>query len=437
VIVLLLLLLIASRLESRTWFIKVDGSGDAPTIQAGVDSAASGDTVLAGPGVFADTASVPVNGSNAVVCVNLSKDIVLMGSGPENTTIGSPDANVAVYVDQVGPTGAIRDLKITTESGAFGCVGLARIQLPSAGTAIVCQSASLEISGNEIYENGVGIHLIGSPVHFHDNRVHLDAQAMLIEMASNAVVERNSIHDCGMLVDCTGSSPTFLENDMGEACDGLFFAGDCSPIIMGNHIHDIASYEPTAIYSRSGATIENNRIESVWRGVYLWDAWPETRIVRGNVFYETVVAVDIRRPNVVVENNTFDRSITAIMGAAGSTYHIRRNIITQVGYGIFADPGDPPVIECNDIFSASDARYGGIPDQTGVNGNISVDPEFCGIDDSGNYFLQSDSPCAPGNHPDGYDCGLTGARPVNCGTVGAERRSWGSIKAKYRTDRHD
>jgi hypothetical protein len=67
-----------------------------------------------------------------------------------------------------------------------------------------------------------------------------------------------------------------------------------------------------------------------------------------------------------------------------------------------------------------------------LNGNISIDPEFCGIDDSGNYFLQSDSPCAPGNHPDGYDCGLIGAFPVNCGKVPARQNTWGSLKEMYK-----
>ena len=62
----------------------------------------------------------------------------------------------------------------------------------------------------------------------------------------------------------------------------------------------------------------------------------------------------------------------------------------------------------------------------GIDGNISEDPLFCGWEE-GNYYLQSDSPCAPGG-----ECGLIGALPVGCEPSPIMESTWGGVKALYR-----
>lgn len=71
-------------------------------------------------------------------------------------------------------------------------------------------------------------------------------------------------------------------------------------------------------------------------------------------------------------------------------------------------------------------------DASANNFNFSLDPQFCGISGSGNYFLQSTSPCLGANNPFGplpFDIGPLG---VGCGTVRVEERTWGGVKALYR-----
>ena len=46
------LILFATGSNARTWYVTVDGTGDAPTLHAAADSAHAGDTILVGPGEY-------------------------------------------------------------------------------------------------------------------------------------------------------------------------------------------------------------------------------------------------------------------------------------------------------------------------------------------------------------------------------------------------
>jgi hypothetical protein len=97
---------------------------------------------------------------------------------------------------------------------------------------------------------------------------------------------------------------------------------------------------------------------------------------------------------------------------------------------------DPPVPElsCCDIYGNEGGDWVGcIADQAGIDGNFSACPSFCGLP-AYDYHLCDESPCAAGNHPDGYACGLIGALDVgcSCGPSGGKQTTWGQIKSIYR-----
>jgi hypothetical protein len=98
-------------------------------------------------------------------------------------------------------------------------------------------------------------------------------------------------------------------------------------------------------------------------------------------------------------------------------------IYSDLGFGAIGST----VFSC-DVLGSVDPAI----DASATNFNFSLDPQFCGIPGSGNYFLQSTSPCLGANNPFGplpFDIGPLGA---GCGTVRVEERTWGGVKALYR-----
>jgi hypothetical protein len=126
----------------------------------------------------------------------------------------------------------------------------------------------------------------------------------------------------------------------------------------------------------------------------------------------------------VIENNTFASGEYSIVNLAGWTPGwVQHNIFWAPTWGILNFHG---MVICNCYADSTEVPVY----------NFYADPEFCGTIESQNLFLQSDSPCAPGNAPlPSYACDTlkaVGALPVGCGTAPTKRRSWGEIKRIYR-----
>lgn len=100
-----------------------------------------------------------------------------------------------------------------------------------------------------------------------------------------------------------------------------------------------------------------------------------------------------------------------------------------MGGGIHLAASDRSVmVACCDVYDNTGGNYTGeLTDQTGMDDNISEEPQFCDAP-SGDLTLYNTSPCASEYSPCGQ---LIGANEVDCLSV-TEPSSWGEIKSNYR-----
>jgi len=134
---------------------------------------------------------------------------------------------------------------------------------------------------------------------------------------------------------------------------------------------------------------------------------------------------------------TFYKNSSANGGGVASTgaspVTVDQSIIASSlsGGGAHVDVTSTLTFGCTDMHGNAGGDWvGAFAAQLGTNGNLSADPLFCSPG-SGNFFLHEGSPCTPGNHPDGDDCGIIGLLGAGCGTVGIEHQTWGVIKTLF------
>jgi predicted outer membrane repeat protein len=147
----------------------------------------------------------------------------------------------------------------------------------------------------------------------------------------------------------------------------------------------------------------------------------------GGAIY-TLVGAQIEQCTVLANSGWEQRTGGIVMNGGGS---IRQVILayTTEGRACSGTPG--PTWSCSNLYAnASGDEICGVDG----GGNLSVHPQFCAFEPATtlNVGLQQDSPCAPGNHPDGIPCGVIGAGPVTCESVLVHPRSWTTVKSLYR-----
>ena len=349
---------------ARTWNIEPDGSGDAPTIKAGIDSAAVGDTVLLHDGTYVGAGNKNLDFGG--------KDLVLTSvNGPEETTIDAEQAG-RVFLFENGESRAALLEGVTVRNG-----------MAIGGGGIRCDGSSptirdCVIEGNtSTFNGGGGLNCVwGSAA-----------------LVSDCRIVGNVGHGGGGGIDLHKSPNTSIEGCVisgnlatGNPGGGIYVYGssahfqisDC--LISGNSaggVHVMGEFDSGFAVTFENCTITGNNWEGACGGLSIDD---------------NGAAIDLYIMNSI------------LWGNGGSESQHELEFYSELGYGEIA---------CTDIDTTGIMiLWPGLIDDS----CISEDPLFCdpmipaeAPTTAGDYTLDAASPClnAPG-------CGQIGAYGQGC-----------------------
>jgi uncharacterized protein (TIGR03437 family) len=348
---------------------------DKATIQAGILSAASGDTVLVSPGMYRER----IDFSGKAITVRSL-------SGPDVTTIDGGQAGVVVsFISRETASSVLQGF--TIQNGTGNSSG------PAEGGGITVEGSSPTILGNRIINNsacynggGIGIGG-GSPliqnnfISNNNNCAGLGGGGIGVRGGDGTRILNNTISgnttssDGGGVVLWAGGSVTLRGN-----------------IITGNSASGTGG--GIATVNSAPATIVDNLIvgnKASGAGALSFSNPPLALI-----------------NNTIADNrstNTTASAISGIQTSFNSQLRIVGNLIIAVigqlavGCGTYGTSAITGTFANNDVFAPGGFAYNtNCVDQTAANGNISADPRFLNAA-GGNYRLQSASPAVNAGDP--------------------------------------
>ena len=317
--------------SAETWVVLPDSTGDAPTIQAGIDSASAGDTVL-------------------VNCGTYYEHDIQMKSGICLTSLtGTPDCAI-IDAQDLG-----RGIRCEFVDSTTSIVGLAFVEGNAGeytGGGFYCSKSYVKVVNCAFRHNlalggGGGARIAsGSPILTN------------CEFSSNVTCGYWSMGAAvlgggtAMFVDCVFSS------NGHTLCHGGAFGGSGELVTF------------------SGCLFEGNRgmggaLMFDGGSVVLTDCTIAANVATaGGAGIEFFNPTDARLENCIIAFNTGGAAIEGI------------GLISEL----------PELSCCNLYCNAHGDWKGDLADQWGVNGNISKDPLFCDVA-SGDFRLCQNSPC--------------------------------------------
>ncbi len=209
---------------------------------------------------------------------------------------------------------------------------------------------------------------------------------------------------------CDGASPTISHNIISDNIvphyGGALWAISGNPLLYNNIIINNSAGNGGAVYAITQTELRNNIIchNTASRGGGLYLRGPA--IVANNIIYGNAATfaegggVYSRAQNSIIRiiGNTIVTNSSVTNGANldiefSNNVTVTNNIVANAlgSAGIYVEQSSVNV-NYNNVWNNVGDNYAGLLDQTGVGGNISVDPLFADADFN-NYHLKAISPC--------------------------------------------
>jgi parallel beta-helix repeat protein len=451
---LLLALVFASAVHATVIHVP----GNYTLIQAAVNAAVSGDTVLVAAGTY-DSLFYPPGADTTRCVVYMKSGVSLIGAGIGQSIIDAGHAGRGIYCNGVA-TGRIQGFTIRNSfaqlfgagiycfQGSSPTIANCRVAECGDGGIICAYGSSPSISACTIVDNvykeggGMAIEQSSSPTitncTIRDNSAPSGGGIFI--RSSSAPVFVDCVIDSNFLTTANASgggvairhaSPTFrrctIDANTASASGGGLDIRDSSDVMADSC--RIRSNQTTDIYGPGGGIYcEMSDLDVLRSEVSHNRAEGTDELSDGGglfIFYTDETYVVNVTNCTIVKNRTKSGGLGAGIFCNFANPTIQKSIIAlnEQGKGIHCESSSPSV-SCTDIYgnSGGDAVCG-----TDAGGNFSADPLFCNAS-SRDYTLRCSSPCVPGNHPNGAACSWIGAyRLGSCNSGVAEPEEGGAI----------
>jgi len=382
----------------RVWHVRTDGSGDAATVQAGIDSAISGDEVVVETGRYVE--NINFRGKNIYLH---------SAEGPENTILDGSGQELSVVTINSGETreAVLEGFTITGGKGTtFGD------DVFSLGGGVLVIDASPMIVGNIIRDNTAGF-----PVRGFGGGINVDTEeavALIRTLIKNNLILRNrsatnggGLTIGGAIAEVTGNRFQANESTFDGGGIYIFMGSPGTATIRDNEfIENVAGDHGGGIeagqsgsrsaplqiegnlFVRNEAHGEDGRDDTGTGGGISMRGWAGT--IAHNTFVGNIgtgrssctggaILVAQNDKGVRIEKNIIASSLSCAIACrfSGSNIDILNNLFWS---NAPTDVGDPP--NCLGDWEPT---------------NLFQDPLFCdpGSDD---YHVRSDSPAITGGN---------------------------------------